>query len=108
MSGDDLREHQRFASVVEQAVRLTNREVLHPIVDSLTVEKIVAVALSVAKRRAEYISATLKLGVSTEHHSSGEELRNLRLGYHEARDAFAELMTTIERGYVDLPDRSSI
>ena len=105
MPNDDLREYQRFSSVVEQAVRLINREVLHPIVDPLTEDKILSVALNVAKRRAAYISATLKLGVSKEVQPSGEELHELRMGYHEARDAFAELMTSIERGYVDLPER---
>jgi hypothetical protein len=106
MSGDELREHQRFASIVEQAIRMANREVLHPVVDPLTDDKVLAVALHVAKRRADYISATLKLGSAKEDQPSSEELRELRIGYHEARDAFAELMTSIERGYVDLPDRA--
>ncbi len=103
MSSDDLREHQQFAMKIEQAVRMTNRQVLHPIVDPLTEDKVISVAVGVAKRRAAYIGATLKMGISGPHQPSGDELRSLRLEYEEGRDAFAELMTAIERGYVDLP-----
>lgn len=103
MPSDDLREHQRFALSIEQAIRLANREVLHPIVDPLTEARILAVAVAVAKRRAAYIEAILKLGDQDSTQPTGDALRELRLEYQESRDAFAELMTTIERGYVDLP-----
>ena len=103
MINDDLREHQQFAMKIEQAVRMTNREVLHPIVDPLTEDKVLSVAVEVAKRRAAYIDSTLKMAVAGEHAPSGEELRSLRLKYEEGRDAFAELMTAIERGHIDLP-----
>ena len=103
MTGDDLRDHQRFTLSIEQAIRLANRQVLHPVVGPLTEERILAVAVEVAKRRAAYIDATLKLGGRDEPPPSGDELRDLRLAYEESRDAFAELMTSIERGYVDLP-----
>jgi len=103
MSDDDLRQYQRFALTIEQAVRMANREVLHPIVDPLTEEKILAVAVEVAKRRAGYINATMKLGQADETRPTGDELRELRLDYEETRDAFANLMTSIERGYIDVP-----
>lgn len=103
MINDDLREHQQFAMKIEQAIRKTNREILHPIVDPLTEEKVLSVAIEVAKRRAAYVELTLKMGVAGEHELSGEKLRNLRLKYEEGRDAFAELMTAIERGHIDLP-----
>ena len=103
MSSDDLREHQQFAMKIEQAIRMTNREVLHPIVDPLTEEKVLSVAVEVAKRRAAYIGAALQTGAADQPSPSGDELRVLRLEYEECRDAFAELMTAIERGYVDLP-----
>ncbi|MDD9878734.1 MAG: hypothetical protein OXR84_14965 [Magnetovibrio sp.] len=103
MPTDDLRHHQRFALSIEQAIRLANREVLHPVVDPLTEEKVLSVAVAVAKRRAAYIEATLQIAGQGDDKPSGEKLRELRLAYQESRDAFAELMTTIERGYVDLP-----
>ena len=101
MPDDDLLSHRRFVAEIQQAIRLANREVLHPIVDPLTDKKVIAVAVEVAKRRAEYIQATLNLGGPSK--PSGEDLKAHRLAYEESRDAFSELMTTIERGYVDLP-----
>ena len=47
MSDDYLREHRRFASVIEQSIRLANREVMHPIVDPLTEDKVLAVSVEV-------------------------------------------------------------
>lgn len=103
MSNEDLRSHRHFVSEVEQAIRLANHEVLNPLVSPLTEKKIINVAVHVAKRRAAYLSAALDLAKSSSEQPSGEELRILRLEYEESRDAFSELMTTIERGYVDIP-----
>lgn len=103
MSSEDLRNHLHFVSEVEQAIRLANHEVLNPIVSPLTEDKIINVAVHVAKRRAAYLSAALDLAKPASEQPNGDELRKLRLEYEESRDAFAELMTTIERGYVDLP-----
>ncbi|MDA8637300.1 hypothetical protein N9L49_01640 [Rhodospirillales bacterium] len=103
MSNEDLRSHRHFVSEVEQAIRLANHEVLNPIVSPLTEEKVISVAVHVAQRRAAYLSAALDLAKSEDEQPSGDKLRTLRREYEESRDAFAELMTTIERGYVDLP-----
>lgn len=103
MDDDELRKHRYFVSEVEQAIRLANHEVLNPVVSPLTEEKIISVAVHVAKRRAAYLSAALDLAKSEHDQPSGDKLRTLRLEYQESRDAFGELMTTIERGYVDLP-----
>jgi hypothetical protein len=105
MTDNDLKQHQRFALMMEQSIRLANREVLHPVVDPLTDDKVLAVAVEVAKRRATYVDLTLKLGKTGEHQPSGDELNAARNEYMAARDAFAELMHTIEQGYVDLPER---
>lgn len=104
MGDDDLRQHQRFALTIEQAVRMANREVLQPVIGTLSEDRILAVAVEVAKRRGAYISATMDLGNSGENRPTGDVLRALRLEYEETRDAFANLMTSIERGYIDLPD----
>lgn len=103
MSDDDLRKHMHFVGEVEQAIRLANREVLNPVVEPLTEEKIISVAVHVAQRRAAYLASALDLSKSENEQPSGETLRELRISYQESRDAFAELMTTIERGYVDVP-----
>ncbi len=103
MSDSDLRKHQYFSQSIEQAIRMANREVLHPIVDPLTQAKILSVAVEVAKRRGHYIDATLKLGKVGETPPSGEELRKFRIEFEEARDGFTALMTVIERNYIDVP-----
>ena len=66
LQNDTLREHQRFALMIEHSVRMANREVMHPVVDPLTDEKLLAVAVEVAKRRAAYTELTLKLGAPGE------------------------------------------
>ncbi len=99
---DDLIRHRRFVAEIQQAIRHANREVLHPVMDPLTENRVISVAVEVAIRRGAYMKATLNLGEDSGK-PSGEELRALRLSYEESRDAFAELMTTIERGYIDLP-----
>ena len=104
MTEDELREHQRFALSMEQSIRMANREVLHPVVDPLTEERVLAVAVEVARRRSAYLELTLKLGKEGEHQPTGEELNAAKIDYMAARDAFGELMHTIERGYVDLPE----
>lgn len=53
MSSEDLRSHLHFVSEVQQAIRLANHEVLNPIVSPLSEDKIVSLAVHVAKRRAD-------------------------------------------------------
>jgi hypothetical protein len=106
MTEDYLREHRRFASMMEQSIRAVNREIMHPIVDPLTEDKVLSVSIEVAKRRAKYIDLTLQLGDASENQPSAEELNKARDNYIAARDAFAELMRTIEQGYVDLPSKT--
>lgn len=107
MIDDELRKHRHFVSEIETAIRLANREVLNSTLGSLTEDKIVSFAVHVAKRRAAYLSAALDLAGPDGKQPSGEKLRELRVSYQESRDAFSELMTTIERGYVDVPEHGS-
>jgi hypothetical protein len=103
MTETELRKFQHFSQSIEQAIRLANREVLHPVVDPLTQARILAIAIEVAKRRAAYIGATLRLGSADESSPTGEELRKFRMEFEEARDGFTALMAAIERSYIDVP-----
>ena len=108
MTDSDLKEHRQFIMNVEQSIRMANKEVMNPIVGQLSEDKIVYIAVEVAKRRAAYVAATLKLGkhgVQGPHQPTGSELRELRLEYEESRNGFDAFMTAIERGYVDLPSK---
>lgn len=103
MSDSDLKLYTHFAHRIEQSIRMANQEVLSPEIGHLDEARIVAVAVEVSKRRAAYMKLTLSLGGSESGHPSGEALRDARMAFEEARDAFAELMHTIERGYIALP-----
>ena len=105
MTDIDLKEHRQFIMNAEHSIRIANKEVMNPIVGKLTEDKIVYIAVEVAKRRAAYVEATLKLGQQGVHQPTGSELRELRLEYEESRDGFDAFMTAIERGYVDLPSK---
>jgi len=103
MTDSELRKHQYFSQSIEQAIRLANREVLHPVTDPLTQNKVMSVAIEVAKRRSRYIEKVLNLGKDGETPPSGEDLRTYRIEFEEARDGFTALMTAIERNYIDVP-----
>lgn len=106
MSDDDLHKHRHFVNEIEQAIRMANREVLHPVVNGMTDKDVIAVAVEVAKRRSAYLKATLLLAHGDPKKPSGSDLAALRGDYKESRDAFAELMHSIERGYIDVPTHS--
>jgi len=107
MSDTDLMDHKHFVMNAEQSIRQANREVMKPIVGDLNEERVVGIAIEVAKRRAVYVEATMKLGQQGQHQPTGEELRELRLEYEETRNAFDAFMTAIERGYVDVPQHNT-
>jgi len=103
MTDSELRKHQYFSQSIDQAIRLANREVLHPITDPLTQDKIMSVAIEIAKRRSLYIELVLNLGKDGHPPPSGDSLRTARIEFEEARDGFTALMTAIERNYIDVP-----
>ncbi|MEE8351547.1 MAG: hypothetical protein V3R37_05070 [Rhodospirillales bacterium] len=104
MTSEDLLENKQFIMNAEQSIRAANQEVINPIVGHLSEGVVVEIAIEVAKRRAAYVQATLKLGQRGEHQPTGAELKELRLEYEETRDAFDAFMAAIERGYVEIPD----
>ena len=67
--------------MMEQSIRAVNREIMHPIVDPLTEDKVLSVSIEVAKRRAKYIDLTLQLGDASENQPSAEELNKARDNY---------------------------
>lgn len=106
MAKDDLAKQRRFLLEVEQGIRLANREVIHERIPPISADKVMPFAVSVARLRARYLEAAFKFS-EKEHGdpldaSEIEALREARLMYAEARDAFEALRTAIERGYVDL------
>jgi hypothetical protein len=103
----DIKGHRHFESNMERSIQLANREIINPLVAPFTEERIIAVAVEVAKLRGAYLKAALDIGLPEKPGTTPFELKALRESYEEAREAFAALMTSIERGYVDLPSQET-
>jgi|TARA_B100000315_G_scaffold76475_1_gene69925 hypothetical protein len=89
---------------MERTVRLSNREVMNSMMEPLTEAQLESVSVEVAKSRATYLIAALKVGAD-DSAPSAFELKELREDFEEKRDAFSAVMTAIERGYLDDPER---
>jgi hypothetical protein len=104
MPRNELRDHVHFALSMERTVRLSNREVMASMMDALTEEQLVYVSIQIAKSRAAYLIAALKIGSTDGSAPSASELKKLREDFEEKREAFSAVMTAIERGYIDDPE----
>lgn len=102
MSDSAARDHVHFTLSMEHAVRMSNREVMAAEMEPLTEDQLLSVSVQVAKSRASYMVAAVKVG-DPDNAPSASELKELRFDFEEKRDAFAALMTAIERGYISGP-----
>ncbi len=100
-----LAKNQRFLRETEQAIRITNNEVIHKQVPPITSERMLTFSEAVAKLRAQYIEAAFTF--ADAKHADGaegaadiDELGLCRRRFEEARDAFIALQRAIELGYV--------
>ena len=102
---EDLARQQRFLLEVEQGIRLSNREVIHKKIPPVNSESVLAFAVAVAKVRAEYLEAAFAFtnnNTDTISEAAVNDLKNYRMVYEEARQAFDALKHAIEAGYIDL------
>ena len=99
-----LRDHVHFSLSMERTIRQSNREAMISMMEPLTEEQLVSVSVEVAKSRATYLIAALKVGVTDDSAPSASELKELREDFEEKREAFSALMTAIERGYLEIPE----
>jgi hypothetical protein len=101
----DLAKNQRFLRETEQAIRLTNNEVIHQRIAPITTERILSFSVAVAKLRAQYIEAAFNFA-DTKHTESAEGVAEIdgltirRRRFEEARNAFIALQRAIELGYM--------
>ncbi len=100
-----LAKNQRFLRETEQAIRITNNEVIHKQVPPITSERMLTFSEAVAKLRAQYIEAAFTFAEAK--HADGaegaadiDELGLCRRRFEEARDAFIALQRAIELGYM--------
>lgn len=102
---DELARNQRFLRETEQAIRLTNNEVIHKQVPPITSERMLTFSVAIAKLRAQYIESAFTFA-DANHNEEGddaEEIKELELRrrrFEEARDAFIALQRAIELGYM--------
>ena len=99
----ELQTHRRFLEEVEMAVRAANQEIIHEHISNLTRENFHRLAVVVAKKRAEYLDAVMKMDWA-ENRNALTNLRQLREDFDEATQAFDAMQRTIERGYVKISD----
>jgi hypothetical protein len=101
-----LRRQRQFLHEIEQSIRESNRQIIHGLIPELTKERFVEFALVVARLRASYLEAAVALARGGPDAAEGEgvtaALRQHRVAYDEAREAFDALQRAIERGYVDI------
>ncbi|GAB4362571.1 MAG: hypothetical protein Kow00114_17910 [Kiloniellaceae bacterium] len=104
MEFDSSRQLTNFLNELDLGIRAANQEIIHKRIPDLDRDKALIFATMVARLRADYLDAAFK------HCTPGEQpdpkviqdLRNKRLIYEEAKEAFQALRHAIEVGYIDI------
>ncbi len=108
MEKSDEQKRQRFLLETEQAIRETNKSIIHERIPKLTQARVLPFATTVARLRARYLEAAFELSdVDKSAPIDEQSIRDLRMHrelYEETRLAFDSLTRAIERGYIDLQD----
>lgn len=104
MGTHDLAAQRQFLEQLELSIAVANREVIHQQIPNLNKATFQQLAVMVAKYRANYLEAAIKLANSPGSCDRAciEELKLKRELYDEGRAAFEALERAIERGYVDI------
>jgi len=101
-----LRQQRQFLQQVGFELRHINRTTIHARIPELNRESFMRLATFAAELRSDWLQVALQLSASQHGSSEAAELlatlRERRLAYEEARDAFSALERTIEQGYVDI------
>ena len=104
MDSHGLAAQRQFLEQLEMSIAVANREVIHQQIPNLNKATFQQLAVMVAKYRANYLEAAIKLANSPGSCDSAcmEDLKHKRELYDEGRAAFEALERAIERGYVDI------
>ncbi len=99
----ELAAQHNFIEQTQISVTLANREVIHKQIPNLTRETFLQLAVMVARFRAQYLEAAIRLSDSDEFCDACclADLKHKRDLYDEGCAAFEALERAIERGYVD-------
>ncbi len=103
----ELQAQRQFMEKLEMAVALANREVIHQLIPNLSAATFQQLAVMVARFRATYLEAAIKLSGSTQPGDAAfEDLKRKRQLFEEGRAAFEALERAIERGYVEVEKKA--
>ncbi len=99
-----LAAQRQFIEKLEMAVAVANREVIHKQIPNLNQATFQQLAVMVAKFRADYLEAAIRLSNSPGGCDANcfDELKKKRELFEESRAAFDALERAIERGYVEI------
>jgi hypothetical protein len=92
----------------EQLYKKSNREIINPEIESLSINDLEPIAKMVAQTRAAYLKYVYELGKKYDNEEgtpSAEELKKLkalRLHFEEVAEGAKAFETSIQRGYLDL------
>lgn len=100
-----LAKNRRFLAEIEQAIPITNNEIIHAQVPRINAERMISFATAIATLRAKYIQAAfnfadVKLADGEESTSEIDALNVYRSQFETVREAFIALQRAIELGYV--------
>jgi hypothetical protein len=104
MDSKELAAQRQFLEKLEMAIVVANREVIHKQIPDLNQATFQSLAVMVAKFRANYLEAAIKLSALPGDCDAScfEDLKKKRELYEESRAAFEALERAIERGYVEI------
>lgn len=107
----DEKDINRLMLHYEQLYRTSNRELINPEIEALSIDDLKPIVNIVAKSRAAYLRFVYELGKkydNTDTSPSAEELKKLktlRLRFEELAEGSKAFETSIQRGYLDLKTR---
>ncbi len=104
LDSKELAANHKFVEELELSVALANREVIHRQIPNLTRETFHELAVLVARYRAQYLEAAIRLAKSGDmcDETCLCDLKHKRELYDQGCAAFDALERAIQRGYVDL------
>jgi len=103
----ELAAQHQFIEQMQIAVAIANREVIHRQIPNLTPKTFQQIAVMVARFRAHYLEAAVRLANAPDPCDAGylADLKHKRELFDEGCAAFEALERAIERGYVDFSQK---
>lgn len=104
----DEKDINRLLLHYEQIYRTSNRELINPEIEALSIEDLKPIVNIVARSRAAYLKYVYELGKKYEGDDDSpsadelKSLKSLRLRFEELAEGAKAFETSIQRGYLDL------